>query len=137
MCPSVSAGPLMAQLVKNPPTMQETLGWFLVGKIRWRRDRLPTLVFLGFPCGSTCKESIYNMGDLDSIPGLGRSPLQYSGLENSMDCIVHGVIKSQTRLSDFDFSSLQCARVLSCIRLFATPWTLACQASLVMGTHLL
>ena len=44
------------------------------------------------------------------IPGLGRSPgegkgypLQYSGLENSMDCIVHGVAKSQTWLSDFHF----------------------------------
>ena len=50
------------------------------------------------------------MGELGSIPGLGRSaregkgyPLQYSGLENSMDCIVHGVAKSQTRLSDFCF----------------------------------
>ena len=48
------------------------------------------------------------MGDLGSIPGLGRSPgegkgypLQYSGLENSMDCIVHGAAKSQTELSDF------------------------------------
>ena len=48
------------------------------------------------------------MGDLGSIPGLGRSPgegkgypLQYSGLDNSMDCIVHGVTKSQTQLSDF------------------------------------
>ena len=47
-------------------------------------------------------------GDLGSIPGLGRSPgegnsypLQYSGLENSMDCIVHRVAKSRTRLSDF------------------------------------
>ena len=54
----------MAQLVKNPPAMRETLGL---------------------------------------IPGLGRSPgerkgypLQYSGLENAMDCIVHGVAKSQT-----------------------------------------
>ena len=49
------------------------------------------------------------MGDLGSIPGLGRSPgegylLQYSGLENSMDCIVHGVAKSQTRLNNFHFS---------------------------------
>ena len=50
------------------------------------------------------------MGDLDSLPGLGRSPgegqgypLQYAGLENSMDCIVHGVTKSGTRLSDFHF----------------------------------
>ena len=50
------------------------------------------------------------MGVLGSTPGLGRSPgekkgypLQYSGLENSIDCIVHGVTKSQTRLSDFHF----------------------------------
>ena len=48
--------------------------------------------------------------DLGSIPGLGRSPgegtgypLQYSGLENSIDCVVHGVAKSRTQLSDFHF----------------------------------
>ena len=48
--------------------------------------------FLGFPCGSAGKESACSVGDLGSIPGLGRSlgegkgyPLQYSGLENSMD----------------------------------------------------
>ena len=64
--------------------------------------------FLGFLCGSAGKESACNAGDLGSIPGLGRSPgevkgcpLQYSDLENSMDCIVHGVAKSWTRLSDF------------------------------------
>jgi len=69
----------------------------------WRRDRLPTPVFLVFPCDSAGKESTCNVGDLDSIPGLGRSlgegkgyPFQYSGLENSMECIVHGVTKSQT-----------------------------------------
>ena len=52
----------------------------------------------GFPCGSAGKESACNVGDLGSIPGLGRSsregngyPLQYSGLENFMDCIAHGV----------------------------------------------
>ena len=52
---------------------------------------------LCFPCGSAGKESTCNVGDLGSIPGLGRSPgegkgypLQYSGLENSMDYIVHG-----------------------------------------------
>ena len=73
------------------------------GKIRWRRDRLPAPVFLSFLCGSAAKESAYNARDLGSIPGLGRSPgegkgypLQYSGLENSTDCIVHGVAKSQT-----------------------------------------
>ena len=56
---------------------------------------------------STC-----NAGDLGLIPGLGRSPgekkgypLQYSGLENSIDCIVHGVAKSRTRLSDFHFNT--------------------------------
>ena len=61
-----------------------------------------------FPCGSAGKESACNVGNLGSVPRLGRSPgegkgypLQYSGLENSMDSIVHGVAKSQTRLSDF------------------------------------
>ena len=66
-----------------------------------------------FPGGSVGKESACNAGHLGSIPGLGRSPgegkgypLQYSGLENSMDCIVHGVTKSRTQLSDFHFTSL-------------------------------
>ena len=90
--------------------MQETRFNSWVGKIPWRRDRLLTPVFLGFPCGSAGKESTCNAGDLGLIPGLGRSlgeekgyPLQYSGLENSMYCIVSGVTKSQTRLSDFHF----------------------------------
>ena len=81
-----------------------------VGKICWRRGRLLTPVFSGFPCGSAGKESTCNAGDLDLILGLERSPgegkgypLQYSGLENSMDCIVLGVTKSQTRLSNFHF----------------------------------
>ena len=59
--------------------------------------------FKGFPCGSAGKESARSAGDLGLIPGLGRSsgeekgyPLQYSGLENSMDCINHGVAKSRT-----------------------------------------
>ena len=63
---------------------------------------------MGFPDSPGGKESAYNVGDLGSISGLGRSPgegngypLQYSGLENLMDCIVHGVAKSRTRLSDF------------------------------------
>ena len=62
----------------------------------------------GFPRGSADKEPACNAGDLGSIPGLGRSPgegkgyqLQYSGLGNSMDCVVRGVTKSRTRLSDF------------------------------------
>ena len=65
---------------------------------------------VGFPCGSAGKESARNAGDLGLIPALGRSPgegkgypLQYSVLENSMDCIVHGVTKSWTRLSKFTY----------------------------------
>ena len=45
-----------------------------IGTIPWRRDRLPTPGFLGFPGGSDGKESACNAGDLGSIPGLGRSP---------------------------------------------------------------
>ena len=58
---------------------------------------------LGFPGSPAGKESSCNAGDPGSIPGSGRSsgegigyPLQYSGLENFIDCLVHGVIKSQT-----------------------------------------
>ena len=85
---------------------------FWVRKFPWRRDGLPTPAFLGFPDGSNGKESVSNMGDLSSIPGLGRSsggghgnPLQYSCLENSMDrgawqATVHGVTKDRTQLSE-------------------------------------
>ena len=62
----------------------------------------------GFPGGSDGKESSCNTGDLHSVPGLGRSPgegngfpLQYSGLENSMDCKVHDVAKSRTQRATF------------------------------------
>ena len=85
---------LITQLVKNPPAIQETLIQFLGWEDHWRRDKLLTPVFLGFPCGSAGEESTSNAGDLGSIPRLGRSPgegkgypLQYSGLENSMDCM--------------------------------------------------
>ena len=91
---------LVAQTVKNPPAMQETWVWPLGWKIPWRRERLPTPVFwpgeshglyrvghdwsdlaaaaataVGFHCGSTGKESTYNVGDLGSIPGL-EDPLE-------------------------------------------------------------
>ena len=65
---------LIVQLVKNPPAMQEIRFNSWVGKIRWRRDRLPTPVFLGFPGGSAGKESICNVWNLGWIPGFGRSP---------------------------------------------------------------
>ena len=82
-----------------------------VRKIPWRRDRLPTPGFLGFPCGSAGKESACNVGDVGAvspwvgkIPGEGKGyPLQYSGLENSMDFIVHGVAKSRTWMGNFHF----------------------------------
>ena len=95
---------LVALLVKNPPAVQDS--W--VRKFPWRRDRLPTPVFLCFPCGSNCKESPCNAGNLGLIPGLGRSPggghgnpLQCSCLENPMDrgAIVRGVAKSWVWLS--------------------------------------
>ena len=82
-----------------------------VRKITWRRKWQLTSVF---PDGSAGKESAGNVGYLGSIPGLGRSPgegngypLWYSGLENSTDCIVHGVAKSWIRLSNFHFTSFQ------------------------------
>ena len=78
-----------------------------------------THIHWGFPGGSDCKASACNAGDQGSIPRSGRSPgegngnpLQYSCLENSMDggawwATVHGVAKSQTRLSDFTFTLFQ------------------------------
>ena len=75
--------------------------------------RLPNPGFLGFSCGSAGQESC-NAGDLGLNPGLRRSlgeekgyPLQYSGMEKSMNCIVHGVTKSQTLLSNFHSCLLQ------------------------------
>ena len=77
--------------------------------------------YMGFPGGSAGKESACNAEDLGSIPGSGRSPgegegypLQYSDLENSMNCIDHGVAKSRTQLSDLHFhftSLLHCRQI--------------------------
>ena len=67
-------------------------------------------MFMVDPCGLAGKKSTCNAGDLGLTPRLGRSPgegkgylLQYSCLENSMDCIVHRVARSQTQLSDFHY----------------------------------
>ena len=72
-----------------------------------------TVFSLGFPRSSISKESACNAGDLGLLLGLGRSagerkgcPLQYSSLENYMDCVVHKVAKSWTKLNDFH--SLSC-----------------------------
>ena len=85
-CETIQASPLLSDSFKK-------LYFHLISAFRQ----------LGFHGGSAGKESACNEGDLGSIPGFGRSPgevngypLQYSGLENSVDCIVHGVAKSQT-----------------------------------------
>ena len=74
-----------------------------------RGEILEYLWFGSISGGSDGKESPCNVGDLGSIPGLGRSPeegngypLQYSGLENPMDYKVHGVAKSRTQLFHFE-----------------------------------
>ena len=98
-------------MVKNHPAMQETLVRFLGWEDPWRRDKLPTPVFLDFLGGSAGKESTCNAADRGLIPGLGKSlgkgegyPLQYSGLENSMDYIVHGVAKTQTQVTEHTYT---------------------------------
>ena len=91
--------------------MQETPVRFLGQKFPWRKDRLPTAVFSGFPGGSDSKESSCSGGDLGSIPGLGRSPggerATHSNIlawripmdRGAWQAIVHGVSKSGTQLS--------------------------------------
>ena len=88
--PRALPGPsLIAQLGKNLPAIQETQLDSWVRKICWRRDGLPTPVFLGFPSCSSGKECTCIVRDLDLIPGLGRYPgertgyPQDRGLENS------------------------------------------------------
>ena len=83
---------LVAQLLKNHLQCGRTGFNPWVGKIPWRRKRLPTPVFLDFPCGMADKESACNTGDVSLIPGSRRSPgegngnpLQYFCLENPMD----------------------------------------------------
>ena len=102
--PHSSVGKETACTAGDPSSISES------GRFTAEGIRLPSPVSLGFPCGSAGKESACNAGDLGSIPGLGRYPgegkgypLQYSALENSMDCIVHGVAKSRALLSDFHF----------------------------------
>ena len=77
---------------------------------KWKTQNLLSASLKCFPSASAGREAACSAGDLGSIPGLGRSlgeensyPFQYSGLENSMDCIVYGVAKSQSWLSNFHF----------------------------------
>ena len=70
--PHSSAGKKSACNAGDPAFQPKFDSW--VGKICWKRDRLPILVFLGCPCGSAGKESTCNAGDMGSIPGGRRSP---------------------------------------------------------------
>ena len=102
---------LIAQLVENP-AMQETPVRFQGQEDPLEKGKATHCSILGFPCGSADKESACNVGDLGSIPGLGGSPgegkgypLQYSGLENSME--VHGVTESEmTERLSLPFTSM-------------------------------
>ena len=108
---------VISQLLEQPEGKSSTLfASEILGcgkRILKTVDRLPTAVFAGFPCGSAGKESSCNVGGLGLTPGLGRSPgegkdypLHCCGLENPMDCRVHGIKKSQDtteRLSLFHF----------------------------------
>ena len=101
---------LLVSIVVSIPTCHEGDGGLIP---QWGRVQN----LLDFPGGSDGKASAYHVGEPGSIPGFGRSPgegngnpLQYSCLENPMDggawwAAVHGVTKSQTRLSDFTFFS--------------------------------
>ena len=102
-CSHSGRASLIAQLVKNPPAMQETPIWFLGQENPLEKGKATHSSTLGLPLCSAGKESTCNAGDLGWISKLGRSPgggkgypFQYSGLENSMDCIVHGIAKSRT-----------------------------------------
>ena len=104
----------MAQLVKNPPVMQETLVQFLRREDRLEKRQATHSSILGLPCGSGGKESACNAGDLVLIPVLGRSPgvghgkpLQDSCLENSMDRLQSMGSQGRTRLStQVNFSNM-------------------------------
>ena len=92
--------------------------------------------YIGFPGGSDGQESACNVGDLGSVPGLGRSPgegnsypLQYSHLENSMDSMVHGVAKSQTWLSHFYFTwILGASLVAQMVKCLPEMWEIQIQS---------
>ena len=144
-------------MVKNLPAMQEAGFDPWVGKIPWRREWLPTPVFLPQEFHGQRSLVAYSPRDhkesdtteqltvspcffFFSLQEGNGNPLQYFCLENSMDegawwVTVHGVTKSQTRLSNFMMMALLNAPhacVFSCGWLLATPWMIACEAPLSM-----
>ena len=123
---------LITQLVKNLPAVQETLVRFLGQKVCWGRDRLPTPVFLGFPCGSAGKESTCNEGDLGLIPVLGRSPGEGIGypLQHSWASVVAQLVKNPPAMRETWVQSLAWEDLLdnrkatySSILAWRIPWT--------------
>ena len=123
---TASRVPSLLQAVRRRACSLDACPWMPAGAMYYCtfctvRLRMFSLffVFVVMSYGSAGKKSACNVGDLGSIPGLGRSPgegkgypLQYSGLEHSMDCIVRGVAKRQTRLKDFHFHFLCVWKVL-------------------------
>ena len=110
-----NGNPLQYSCLENPrdgePAGLPSLGLDRVGH-DWS-DLAAAAYTMGLPWWLSWLRIRLYVGDLGSVPGLGRSsgegkgyPLQYSGLENSMDCIVHGVAKHWTWLNDFHFTSL-------------------------------
>ena len=88
---------LVAQLVKNLPAMEKRpqfSSW--VWKIPWRRDRLPTPLFMGFSDSSVGKEFTCNAGDPGSFPGSGRSPGEGIGdpFQYSLASLVAQMVKN-------------------------------------------
>ena len=111
---------MIAQLVKNPPTMQETLNLStepgsIPGSGRFAGEEIgyppqyswtSLVAQLAMNLPTMWETWVQSLGGLGRSPGEGKGyPLEYSGLEISMDCIVHGVQKSQTQLSGFHFTS--------------------------------
>ena len=114
----------------TPPTVNGAVGWHpgLLPPVAGIVMLFAILHLVGH--GSAGKESPWNAGDLGLIPGLGRSPgegkgyaLQCSGLENSMDCIVHGVAKSGTWLSEFHFLQ-EAVTDVTCLTVENVEWHL-------------
>ena len=93
---------LVAQLVKNPPAMQETWVWSLGREDLLEKEKVAAAKSLQL-CPILCNPIDPSP---PGSPSLGFSPLRYSGLENSMGCIDHGVTKSRTCLSNFHFHFL-------------------------------
>ena len=107
----ITRASLIAQLVKNPPAMQETPDRLLGQEDPLEKGRLLTSLFLGFPCDSAGKESVCNAADLGSIPGLERTPGEGNATHSSILAwripwtIVHGVAKSLIWLSHFHYAT--------------------------------